>query len=291
MQLVVAATSKVAIPTIQKLKEHHNLKIITQPDRPAGRGKSLTPSEISSAYPESLKPESESQISEILKGSDLLITIAYGRLLSKEVLDIPKFGGINLHFSLLPRWRGAAPVQRALEAGDRITGVTVFQMDQGMDSGPIWCQRTVEIPYGSNATELFKDLADIGASAVQDSITQIISGGSPKEQAGEITFAPKISKSECAINWSVEAEAIMRKIRAFSESPGVFTSIRGTIIKINDAQISRNSLPPGELSQDGCVGTGKESIQLLEVTPAGKRRMSARDWLNGFKPIAGERFE
>ena len=291
MKLVIAATPAVAIPTIEKLKEDHQVTLVTQPDRPAGRGKKMRATEIAEAYPEAKKPDSEEELREILKSSDLLITIGYGRLLSEETLSVPKFGGINLHFSLLPKWRGAAPVQRAISNGDKESGVSVFQMDKGMDTGPIWSQIPFQIPYGYSSPQLFEDLSRIGVSAVEEALVAISKGEVPKPQIGETSIARKISKEECAIDWNKSATKIIQQIKAFAFNPGVTASIRNQQIKIVDARISATTLPVGELNRNGEVGTGDGAIQLLAVTPAGKREMSTSDWLNGFKLQAGERFE
>lgn len=291
MKLVIAATPKVAIPTISELKKLHQVTIVTQPDRPAGRGKQLRQSEIADAFEGVLKPESEAELTEILQGADLLVTIGYGKILKSETLSLPKFGGINLHFSLLPKWRGAAPVQRAIEAGDKVSGVTVFQMDSGMDTGPIWVQREFPIPYGFSSPELFEELANLGVSAILDALSAIESGGKPHDQSGAATIAKKISKDECVINWNLDTGSIIRKVKAFAFNPGVTTSIRGQQMKIADVREGVSKLQPGELSKTGEVGTADGSVQLLTVIPAGKRAMSAPDWLNGFKPEAGERFE
>lgn len=291
MRLVVAATPNVAVPTIKALAMEHNLIVATQPDRPAGRGKQLRATEIASSYPEAKKIEHEEQLQQLLKGADLLITIGYGKLLSKETLIIPKFGGINLHFSLLPRWRGAAPVQRAIEAGDKVSGVTVFQMDEGMDTGPIWSQKTFPIPYGFSSRDLFDELSTLGVIAVEESLLKILNEEQPEPQTGEAIIAKKIQKSECVIDWQVSAEEIIRKIKAFSFNPGVHSTIRGEKLRIEDARLSDSKLKSGELAPNGEVGTAQGSIQILEVTPAGKRTMDVKDWLNGFKPVAGERFD
>lgn len=291
MKLVVAATPNVAIPTIRELIKNHQVTIITQPDRPSGRGKQLKATDVSLAFPNVLKPDSEDEFRSHLVGEDLLITIGYGRLLSLETLEIPKFGGINLHFSLLPRWRGAAPVQRAIEAGDQISGVSVFQMDSGMDTGPIWAQREFVIPNGYSTRELFASLANLGVGAVMDAISLIERGEVPTPQSGQVTIARKIAKSECIIDWAQDSESIVRKIKAFAFNPGVTTTIRGIQIKISDARIGAENLGIGQLSKSGEVGTGSGSVQLLQVIPAGKREMSVRDWLNGFKPQVGEHFE
>ena len=291
MKLVIAATPAVALPTIALLKSAHEVKIITQPDRPAGRGQGFKSSEVANYYPDVEKPESEAELAELLIGADLLITIGYGRLLKESTLQVPKFGGINLHFSLLPKWRGAAPVQRAIEAGEKLTGVTVFQMDSGMDTGAIWEQIEYQIPYAMSSPELFEALAKLGSEAVQSAIFKISAGGKPKPQTGTATFAPKIVKNECQIDWQLDAQSIINKIKAFSFNPGVYSFIRGQQLKIVDARLGKSALASGELNADGEVGTATGAIQLLLVTPAGRKTMSVTDWLNGFKPEIGERFE
>ena len=291
MKLVIAATPDVALPTIQALENTHQVTVVTQPDRPAGRGKQLKATEVALAYPNALKPESEAELLEVLKGSDLLITIGYGRILKTETLAVPAHGGINLHFSLLPKWRGAAPVQRSIEAGDKRSGVTVFQMDAGMDTGPIWTQIEYQIPYATTSPQLFRVLSEIGVTAVSNAIDLIAKGSTPAAQSGEVSIAAKVKKDECRINWSSTSEEILRKIRAFAFNPGVFTFLRGEQIKISEANLADGKLAPGEISATGLVGTADGAIQLLNLTPAGKKAMAARDWLNGFKPQLGERFE
>ena len=291
MKLVVAATPNVAIPTIKKLKLTHEVTLVTQPDRPSGRGKQLKASDVSLAFPEVLKPETETDLQNIISDTDLLITIGYGRLLSTQTLSLPKYGGINLHFSLLPKWRGAAPVQRAIEAGDKVTGVTVFQMDSGMDTGPIWTQEEFQIPYGFSTRELFGSLATIGVGAVEKALALIVAGESPQPQSGVASIARKVQKTECVIDWNQTSEEIVRKIKAFSFNPGVSTTIRNTPMKISDARVGTAKIAIGELSKSGEVGCADGSVQLLHVIPAGKREMSVSDWLNGFKPTPGDHFE
>ncbi|MFM8621161.1 MAG: methionyl-tRNA formyltransferase [Candidatus Nanopelagicaceae bacterium] len=291
MKLVIAATPAVALPTIALLKKAHEVKLVTQPDRPAGRGKALRASEIALNFPDATKPENEAELAALLSDADLLITIGYGRMLKESTLQVPKFGGINLHFSLLPKWRGAAPVQRTIEAGEKITGVTVFQMDAGMDTGPIWDQLEYQIPYGMSSPELFEVLAQIGATSMQKALHKIATGEKPAPQSGSPTIAAKVLKSECRIDWQRDADSIIRKIKAFSFNPGVYSFIRGEQLKILDARLGNNHLAPGELNADGEVGCLAGAIQLLTVTPAGRRAMPVSDWLNGFKPEPGERFE
>lgn len=295
MKIVLAATPKIAIPSINSLLAlKHEIQIVTQPDRPAGRGLSLRETEIAKQYPLALKPIDEPELQDILKGSELLITIGYGRILNQSTLNIPKYGGINLHFSLLPKWRGAAPVQRAIEAGDPITGVTVFQMDEGIDTGDIWIQEQFEIPDEFSSIELFERLGDLGAEALGKAVKMIAGGEKPIPQVDGPTYAPKISKSETLINWQESAADIARKVRAFAVNPVARSVIRGEVLKISKVKISESTnsrLAPGELSSTGCVGTSKGEIQLIELIPAGRRAMSCNDWLNGFRPKSGEKFD
>ena len=294
MKLVIAATPKVAIPTIEELQKLHQVTIVTQPDRPAGRGKLMRPSEVAQVFPVALKPENESDLQTILQGSALLITIGYGRILRDTTLQIPRFGGINLHFSLLPKWRGAAPVQRAIEAGDEKSGVTVFQMDAGMDTGPIWQQIEYVIPFDANSNDLFEGLSILGVEALKRTLLDIENGAKPTPQQGFATIAKKIDKVECVIDWNRSASEIWRKIRAFGANPGVSSTIRGSRIKIVEVKPLTSStldLPAGSLTEDGLVSTGDGVLQLIKVLPAGKNVMTAKDWLNGLKLKQGELFE
>jgi len=289
MKIVIAATPAVAIPSIEALRQAgHELLIVTQPDRPAGRGLKVRASQIAQRYPDALRINSEAELVAALLSKDLLVTIGYGRILRKNTLEVPKLGSINLHFSLLPKWRGAAPVQRAIEAGDKITGVTVFQMDEGMDTGPIFKQKELEIGYGMDALQLFDKLADLGAKALIETIGDIQKGVSPSVQIGGASLAPKITKEEARIDWNDDNEKIIRKIKAFVGGPIAHTTIRGDVLKIVDAHLVDKKLKPGVIDETGVVGTGNGSIQLQKVIPAGKRAMSVKDWLNGFELRNGE---
>lgn len=292
MKILIASTSNVAIPTIERLlSEGHQVTLVTLTDRTSGRGNRLIPTEIASRYQTVHKVEDESDLQELLRNQDLLITIAFGWILNEETLHIPKFGGINLHFSLLPKWRGAAPVQRALENGDKITGVTVFQMDSGMDTGPIWSQLSFEIPENSDATSLFQALSEMGGDAIVQSLTKIENGELPIKQVGEASIASKITKIEGKLDWTQSSEMLLRKIKAFNPNPGTYTQFRGQILKIIEAKPSEYILRPGEINQFGATGTSTKAIQILLLKPAGKNEMSIKDWLNGYKPNTGELFE
>ena len=292
MKILIASTSNVAIPTIETLfSEGHQVTLVTLTDRTSGRGNRLIPTEIASRYQNVHKVEDESDLQELLRNQDLLITIAFGWILKEETLSIPKFGGINLHFSLLPKWRGAAPVQRALENGDKVTGVTVFQMDSGMDTGPIWSQLSFEIPENCDATSLFQALSEMGSDAIVQSLTKIEYGELPIKQVGEASIASKITKIEGKLDWTQSSEMLLRKIKAFNPNPGTYTQFRGQILKIIEAKPSEYILRPGEINQFGATGTSTQAIQILFLKPAGKNEMTIKDWLNGYKPNTGELFE
>ena len=301
MRICIAATPRVAVPTLDALFEsgHQIISVITRPDAPAGRGRNLKSSAVSdwanSNKVQLHKPESIEEISILVAQCDLVITIGFGLLLPEKVLNIPKFGFINLHFSLLPRWRGAAPVQRALEAGDHTTGVTVFKLDAGMDTGPIYTSLPFNISPTTNTPDLLENLASLGVQAVLDTISLIESGQSPKIQSKEgATRANKLTSEEAQIDWSKGSLAIVNKVRAFYPNPGAWSTFREVKIKIDAATINESILKPGEVALQGktvLVGTGDGAIELLTVKPAGKSSMSAGAWANGQHLLSNEKFE
>ena len=301
MRIGIAATPSVAVPTLDALlaSEHQIISVITRPDAPAGRGRTLKASAVSdwasSKGIELHKPESVDEISRLAAQCDLVITIGYGVLLPETILNIPKHGFINLHFSALPRWRGAAPVQRALEAGDTTTGVTVFKLDAGMDTGPIYKTAPFDVSPTINTPELLDGLALLGVKAVLDTISLIESGVNPTVQSSEgITRANKLTSEEAQIDWSQSTSTIVNKIRAFYPNPGAWTTFRDVKIKMNSATVTELKLQPGEITQQGkaiLVGTSDGAIELITVKPAGKSAMSAQDWANGQHLIANEKFE
>lgn len=296
----MAATPDVAIPTFNWLitSEHQLLSVITQPDRPAGRGRTLKESVISEWARENdvpcFKPVSVSETATLIEGADVLLTIGYGVLLPEELLSIPVHGCLNLHFSLLPRWRGAAPVQRAIEAGDPVSGVTVFQLDPGMDTGPIYSVKRFALDSDITSDELFSELGALGVEAVEDSLNAIKAGIRPEPQKSDgATRAMKISKEECEINWNLDAQLISQKIRAFTSSPGAWTRFRGEVVKIDSVNISEETLQPGLLkvvNKELLVGTSSNAVSIGFLTPAGKSRMDAKSWLNGARLGDGELF-
>ena len=291
MRIAVAATPEVAIPTLDALlaSEHELLFVITRPDAPAGRGRALQATPVANwAVANSVKlfkPETSQSLGELIKDLDLVVTIGYGLLLPIEILETPKYGFINLHFSLLPRWRGAAPVQRSIEAGDSVTGVTVFQLDAGMDTGPIYLSAQIPLSLSTTADQLFESLANLGVEPVLKTLDLIERGErpSPQEEKGA-TRAYKLSKEEGLIDWNSDAEAINRKINAFNPDPGAWSNFRGQIIKINKVRVSNESANAGVLKaveKSIYIGTATSALELLEVTPSGKAQMSAISWANG----------
>ncbi len=300
MKIVVAATPDVAIPTLDWLRssDHQLISVITQPDRPAGRGRALKESVISEWARENSipcsKPESVTETGSLIKSADVLLTIGYGVLLPEEILTIPTHGCLNLHFSLLPRWRGAAPVQRAIEAGDSVSGVTVFQLDPGMDTGPIYSMKRFALDADITSDELFSELGVLGVEAVSDALTAIMNGVRPEPQKSDgATRAQKISKEECEINWELDATTISQKIRAFTSVPGAWTRFRGETLKIDSIAISQMRFEAGSLhvlNKELFVGTSSDAISIGFLTPAGKSRMDAKSWLNGARVTDGEFF-
>ena len=296
----MAATPEVAIDSLNALQgsEFDLAFVITQPDRPAGRGQELSRSAVSAwadgAGLECHKPESKEAFLKLASTVDLMITIGYGRILTLGELTAPTKGSINLHFSLLPRWRGAAPVQRSIEAGDSVTGVTIFQLDEGMDTGPIYLMKRFALDDDITSDELFTELAELGSEALLESLEMIQSGVKPTPQSSiDVTKAAKITKAEAQINWSDEAIEISRKIRAFTSSPGAWTTLRGSSIKIDTPVIEELTLKPGEILYQNkklLVGTSSTAISLGFVTPQGKSRTAVQSWVNGARLQPGEFF-
>ena len=241
-----------------------------------------------------LRPESPLDLVGHIEDLDCVITIGYGILLPEEILTLPRYGFLNLHFSLLPAYRGAAPVQRAIENGETITGVTVFALDKGMDTGPIYTSAQLAIDPTWRTGELMDALAQMGPDVVEAALTAIANGVSPQKQVGISSAAPKISKKEAEINWSQSADQILRKVRAFYPAPGAWSTWDGAGFKLTRAKISQGELSIGEIAIiDGNVVVGcgsKSALSLLTVVPAGKKEMKAGDWARGARLSPGAHF-
>lgn len=303
MHIAVAATPAVALPTLDWLttSEHQLTLVITQPDRPSGRGQKVKESHVSSwAAAHSLpciKPRKSDELAAPLHNIDLVITIGYGVILPVRILSIPRFGFINLHFSLLPAWRGAAPVQRAILNGDPRVGLTVFALDAGMDTGPIYIQREIANVPDENAGARLQRMAAIAPELIRDSIELIGRGAPPVKQVEKgVSYAPKVTKEDARIHWNGESIEIARHIRAFTPEPGAWTTWRDVPLRITKAHPYRDQsrLEKGQIAVekgDVIVGSGHGGAILVEeVTPAGKRSMSAKSWINGARPLPGEFF-
>jgi methionyl-tRNA formyltransferase len=301
VRLGVAATPEVAIPTLNWLldSEHELALVITQPDKPAGRGRNLKQSEVAEWAVdhkiEVIKPETSEDLKVHLENIDCVVTIGYGVLLPQRILDIPKFGFINLHFSLLPAYRGAAPVQRALQNGDSISGVSVFQLEKGMDTGPIYSTISIQIEPQWRSAELLSVLSNLGPKAVEKALQMIERGESPTPQTGDSSIAPKISKLEAQIDFRKDSTTIVNHIRAFTYEPGAWCYWKGEPFKITNAiSVKDVALSEGAISVDAkkvLVGCAENSaIELLTVTPSGKKEMSAIEWARGARLTDGEYF-
>lgn len=291
MRIAVAATPSVAIPTLDALlaSEHELVSVITRADAPAGRGREMQASPVAqwakSQNVLTYKPESASLMNEIVKDLDLVITIGYGFIIPENILQIPRHGFINLHFSLLPRWRGAAPVQRAIESGDSVTGVTVFKLDKGMDTGPIYATEQIALAPDLNSGELLSTLAELGVGPVLQTLNLITAGAEPKVQS-EVgaTRAEKLIKEQGHIDWKLDAVVIQRKVNAFNPNPGAWSQFRGQNLKINKVRITDQHLARGAIeatNKSVFVGTSTFALEILEVTPAGKSTLAASAWANG----------
>jgi methionyl-tRNA formyltransferase len=305
MRIVFAGTPAFAVPSLEALlaSDYQVVAVYTQPDRPAGRGQRLKPCPIKEValshglyvlQPTTLRTEQAIEEFSRLK-PDLLVVVAYGLILPKSLLEIPPLGAINVHASLLPRWRGAAPIQRAILAGDRETGVTIMQMVEQLDAGPMLLQRSVPILPDETAGDLADRLARLGAEALLEALAAIDAGTlEPKPQdESQVTYAGKIAKEEARIDWSQPAWQLERMVRAFNPWPVAFTHFGDTLLRIWCAEaVDRPSqAAPGTIvsaKKNLEVATGDGCLRLLKVQLAGGRPMAAKDFLNA-NPCQGVR--
>lgn len=312
MRVIFAGTPQVAVPSLEALlgSHHEVIAVITRPDAPAGRGRTLRPSPVrhraETAGLPILTPSSakEPGLAEGLAAlsPDICAVVAYGQILPRHLLDVPVHGWINLHFSLLPAWRGAAPVQRAVMAGDEITGATTFAIEEGLDSGPVVGRMTEAIRPRDTAGELLERLARGGAGLLVASLDALESGRArPVPQPAEgVTLAPKVTVGDARIRWAEPALAVDRSIRGCTPAPGAWTVWRGERVKLGPVGLTtagQQDAPmpaPGELvvrRRDVLVGTASSPVVLGTVQAPGKRSMSASDWARGARIGEGESFE
>ena len=302
MKVVIASSSPVAIPLISALNAsstHQLLGLLTNPDKATGRGMHVVANELAT-WTESLginiqKPENNDELKKIIENikPEIVITIAYGRIIPLELLEIPKYGWINVHFSLLPRWRGAAPVQWAILNGDKQTGITVFKLDKGMDTGPVYLEQATPINNDENSDGLLKRLSQIGSDLAIKSLELISEGVTPKPQASiGITLAPKISKNDGKIDWTQSSDQVVNRFRALSSNPGVWSLLGELRIKIDSLVASSfvDQIKPADIVINGerlFVGVLDGVIEILILTPAGRSQMSAAEFIRGLPSKQG----
>ncbi|MES9507345.1 methionyl-tRNA formyltransferase [Streptomyces sp. NPDC000609] len=306
MKLVFAGTPEVAVPALDALiasDRHEVAAVVTRPDAPAGRGRRLVASPVAERAEEAgievLKPARPREADFLARlreiAPDCCPVVAYGALLPKEALAVPARGWVNLHFSLLPAWRGAAPVQHSVMAGDEVTGASTFLIEEGLDSGPVYGVLTEEVRPTDTSGDLLTRLAFAGAGllvATMDGIEDGTLHAVPQPAEG-VTLAPKITVEDAQVQWSAPALRVDRVVRGCTPAPGAWTLFRGERLKLIQAVpvLDRTDLAPGELSaakNNVYVGTGSHAVELLWVQPQGKKPMRAADWARGVRIAHGE---
>ena len=278
---------------------------MTQPDRTAGRGLALAPSPVKRlaeargiqvAQPMNLRDaQAQARLKEFR--ADVIVVAAYGLILPRSLLELPRYGAVNIHASLLPRWRGATPIQRALLAGDRDTGVSIMQMDTGLDTGPVLMQEKIPILEDDTTGTLHDRLADLGAKLIVQTLDALEGGAvkaTPQPTEG-VTYAAKLDRREARVDWRGSALTVNRQVRALNPSPGADTRVRGVELKIWRCDTAAGRGNPGEiLSADSrglCVACGEGALVITELQRSGGKRLPAAEFLRGFPLSAGERFE
>ncbi|PYI61515.1 MAG: methionyl-tRNA formyltransferase [Verrucomicrobia bacterium] len=300
MRIVFIGTGEIGVPTLEALlkSEHDVVGVVTQPDKPVGRTQQIEPPPIKKVLIGRGRPpgapilqppriKDPNTIEEIrAQTPDVIVVIAYGQILPRDVLEIPKIACLNLHASLLPRWRGAAPIQAAIAVGDQRTGITVMYMDEGLDTGDILLQRPGDILPDDTGGSLHDRLAQIAPEALLESLRLLATGIAPRTPQDNTlaTYAPKLKREHGKINWSESAEVIERKIRGFNPWPGAFTQIGGQNLKVFSATLVDLSGQPGEILRSQgqlVIAAGRGALSLGDVQLEGKRRMSAAEFLRG----------
>ena len=306
MRIVFIGTGEIGVPTLRALlnTEHEVVAVVTQPDKPVGREQRIEPPPIKKALigrarplgapifqPAKIKdPQSIKEIRRLTP--DVIVVVAYGQILPRDVLEIPRLACLNLHASLLPRWRGAAPIQATIATGDCETGITVMYMDEGLDTGDILLQCSVEILPNDTGGSLHDRLAQIAPEALLESLRLLVAGNAPRipQDNARASYAPKLKREHGQIDWSESAEAIERKIRACNPWPGAFMKVDGQNLKVFSALVVDPNGQPGEIlrsDKDLIVAAGKGALSLAEVQLEGKRRMSAAEFLRGHGALLG----
>lgn len=303
MRVVFAGTPEAAVPSLRALyaSDHEVVAVVTRPPAPKGRGRQVEPSPVAvvaeelqlrTLTPERLSdPEFLTQLTTL--SPQCCPVVAYGALVTPALLRVPALGWVNLHFSLLPAWRGAAPVQHAILHGDDITGATTFHLDEGLDTGPVFGQLTEPIGPADTSADLLARLSVSGATLLRQTLDAIADGSAQsKPQPTEgVSFAPKLTVDDGRVNWGIAALNVNRLIRACNPSPGAWTTHDETRVKLlGSTVVPDEHLAPGQVSvhrDEVIVGCGMSAVRLERVQPQGKRPMPARDWVRGLRQTDG----
>ncbi len=307
MKIIFAGTPTFAAHALETLinSGYEIALVLTQPDRPAGRGMKLNVSavkllaqkyELTLLQPHSLnQSEVYTQLTTI--GADVMVVAAYGLILPAKVLSIPRLGCLNIHASLLPHWRGAAPIQRAILAGERETGITIMQMDQGLDTGDILIQRSIPIAHNDTTKTLYDKLTKLGSQCIIEALNLLSNGSltaTPQNEA-EASYAPKLNKKEAEIDWRLSADKISRSVRAFNPYPGTYSVIHGFPLKILQSRVTSNTTGnPGEILSTGqegiTVACGNGTLVIEVVQKSGGKKITAMEFLSGHALQPGDCF-
>ena len=305
MKVIFAGTPQFAASALDALiGEHQIVGVLTQPDRASGRGMQVSASPVKQLalqhglkvlQPQTLKAlEAQQEIAAL--GADVMVVAAYGLILPKAVLDIPRHGCLNIHASLLPRWRGAAPIQRAIQAGDKETGITIMQMDEGLDTGDMLLKKSCPIGKEDNAQTLHDRLAALGADCILEALRLLASNSLvPVRQDDEAAcYAAKLQKSEAAIDWGRDAVQLERTVRAYNPYPVCQSSVNGVTLKIWQAEVCGLQGRPGEVlavdKQGIVVACGKDALRLLVLQRPGGKAQSAKQFMQAVPVKVGDRF-
>ena len=307
MNVLFAGTPEFAARCLEALLEsrHRVAGVMTQPDRPAGRGLAPAPSPVKRlaaargiqvAQPASLR-DARAQAELKRFGADVIVVAAYGLILPQPVLELSRYGAVNIHASLLPRWRGATPIQRALLAGDRDTGISIMQMDAGLDTGAVLLQEKIPILEDDTTGTLHDRLAELGAKLGVQALDALEAGGveATPQPAEGVTYAAKLRRSEARLDWRESAVTVNRRVRALNPSPGADARVRGLELKIWRCATAAGRGEPGEILRVDplglCVACGEGILVITELQRSGGKRLPAGEFLRGFPLSAGERFE
>ena len=302
MKLVFMGTPNFSVPALKALAQsnHQICAVYSQPPRPAGRGKKLRLSDVHKEAldlgltihnPTSFKSDKDRTIFRKLK-ADIAIVVAYGLILPNQILSAPKFGCLNIHASLLPRWRGAAPIQRAIMEGDDETGVCIMKMEEGLDTGPVLSSRKIQIKENDNAKILSERLSLVGSKLIVEVLDALSEFKAYSQSAAGVTYARKIEKSETKIDWSLPAKTINRKIRALSPFPGAWTEINGERIKLLASKVINKENEPGMILDKGfSIACGQKAVEITEAQRPGKSAQKSDVFLRGFRLQKGSKLD